>query len=56
MKIKDLVDVLNQYNEESEVTVSTSEYWDDDYPLTKVAVIHRGADMPVNILLVGGGK
>lgn len=54
MKIKDLVVILDQYNENSEVTVSTSEYLDDDFPLTKVAVIHRGADMPVKILLVGG--
>lgn len=56
MKIKDLVDILDQYNEKSEVTVSTSECLDDAFPLTKVAVIHRGADMPVNILLVGGGE
>lgn len=44
MKIKDLVDILDQYNEKSEVTVSTSECLDDDFPLTKVAVIHRGAE------------
>lgn len=56
MKIKDLVDILDQYNEKSEVTVSTSECLDDAFPLTKVAVIHRGADIPVNILLVGGGE
>lgn len=35
MKIKDLVDILDQYNEKSEVTVSTSECLDDDFPLTK---------------------
>lgn len=54
MKIKELVSILEKFDENLEVTVSTSDYLDDDYSLKNVAVIYKDTGMPVQITLFGG--